>query len=114
MNQKDTLALLMVRHVFTLMRGRTEGRINEAKLQVTLHDQPRASSCINDNYCVTKVQARLLAGSSPQRQTVDICTNLNVKPRFVTSFHTAPGLPQKEKLSPGSADCYCKEYKLSM
>ena len=32
-------------------------------LQTTPLDQPRASSCINDNYCVTKLQARLLAGS---------------------------------------------------
>ena len=37
---------------------------------------------------------------------------LNVKPHVVTSVHTAPGHSQKRELSPGSADCYCKDYKL--
>ena len=131
MNPKDTLGLLVARHIFTHMGGRT-GRINdrtrretsqhgrtlgrvgtgnlEARLQVTLHDQPRASCHINDNYCVTKLQARLLAGSSPQ--TIDICTNLNVKSHVVPSVHTAPGHSQKREISPGSAGCYCKDYKL--
>ena len=35
-------------------------------LHLTHHDQPRASSRINDNYCVAKLQTRLLAGSTPQ------------------------------------------------
>ena len=136
MNQRDTLALLVARHVFTLMGGRTEGQINdrtrretsqhgrtlgrvgtgnlEARLQVTHRDQPRASSHINENYCVTKLQARLLAGSSPQGQTIDICTNLNAKPHVVTSVHTTPGHSQKRELSPGSAGDYKLKYVKSV
>ena len=94
--------------------GKTSAGDNSRKgrfvLQTTPFDQPRASSHINDNSCVTKLHARLLAGSSPQ--TIDICTNLNVKPHVVPSVHTAPGHSQKRDLSPGSADCYCKDYKL--
>ena len=53
---------------------------------------------------MTKLQTRLLAGSTPQAQTRDI---LNVK--FVTS---APGHSQKKNLSPGPADCHYKKCKL--
>ena len=132
MNLEDTLALLVARHTFTLMRGRIGDQINdrtrkttsqhgrtlgrvstgnlEAKLQVTLHDQPRASSRINDNYCVTKLQARLLAGSPTPRETINIHSNVNF--HVVPTVHTAPGHSQKRKLSPGSAGCYCKEDRL--
>ena len=75
----------------THTRGRTLGRITEGRndqhgkifhLVITRkakgnnsfhHDQPRASSRINDNHCVTRVQPRLLAGSlSPlPRQTMN-------------------------------------------
>ena len=82
----------------------------KGSLPATHRDQPRASSHINDKYCVTKLQARLLAGSSPQ--TIDICSNLNVNPHVVITVHTAPGHSQKRELSPGSAGCYCKDYKL--
>ena len=104
MNQRDTLALLVATHAFTLMRGRTGGQINdrtrreisqhgrtlgrvgtgnlEAKLQVTHHDQPRASSHINDHYCVAKLQTRLLAGSPTSRQTINSHSNVN--------FHVVP------------------------
>ena len=131
MNPRDTLGLPVVRHVFTRTRGRigeeTRGRTrrernrhgrilgrvhtgNLEERQPTIHhDQPRASSRINDNYCVTKLQARLLAGSSPPTQTIDI---LNVKPHVVTNVHTAPGHSQKRELSPGSAGCYYKGCKL--
>ena len=78
-------------------------------LPTTHLDQPRASSRINDNYCVTKLQARLLAGSSLPSQTID---NLNVKFHVVSNVHSAPGHSQKRELSPGSAGCYCKSYKL--
>ena len=67
-------------------------------------DQPRASSLINDNHCITLLQARLLAGSSTQ--TID--THLNVKPLVVPSVHTAPGPSQRKDVSPGSAVCYQK------
>ena len=63
----------------------------------------------NDNFCVTKLQARLLAGSSPPSQTID---SLNVKPHVVSNVHTAPGHSQKRELSPRSAGCYYKDCKL--
>ena len=74
------------------------------------HDQSRASSRINDHYCVTKLQTRLLAGNTPQ--TIDTCIKSNVKLPVVSHVHTAPGHSQKRELSPGSAGCYCKNYKL--
>ena len=78
-------------------------------LPTTHLDQPRASSRINDNYCVTKLQARLLAGSPLPSHTID---SLNVKFHVASNVHTAPGYSQKRELSPGSASCYCKSYKL--
>ena len=75
----------------------------------TDHDQPRASSHINDNYCVTKLQTRLLARSIPQEQSID---TLNVNFPVVQVATTAPGHLQKKELSPGPADCYYKESKL--
>ena len=78
-------------------------------LPTTHLNQPRASSRINDNYCVTKLQAQLLAGSPLPSQTID---SLNVKFHVVSNVHTAPGHSQKRELSPGSGGCYCKSYKL--
>ena len=62
------------------------------------HDQPRASSRINDNYCVTKLQARLLAGSpSPQtRQTINTQSDLNVNCHFAKAVFTAPGFHKRK------------------
>ena len=74
------------------------------------HDQPRASSGINDNYCVAKLQTRLLAGSIPQ--TINTGLKLNVKLPVASHVHTAPGHSQKRELSPGSAGCHYKSYKL--
>ena len=74
------------------------------------HDQPRASSRINDNYCVTKLQPRLLAGSIPQ--TMNTGLNLNVKLPVASHVHSAPGHSQKRELSPGSAGCHYKNCKL--
>ena len=142
----------------TPMRGRTESwtprnrtnrpgktshmaSIEEEKASIsTPHDQPRANSRINNNYCVTKLQARLLAGSplptetidsrinvnysvtklqarllagSPlPTETIDTCSFLNAKPRVVLNVHTALGHSQKRELSPGSAGCYYKDCKL--
>ena len=84
-------------------------REEKVVLPTTHLDQPRASSRINDNYCVTKLQTRLLAGSPLPSQTID---NLNVKFHVVSSVHSTPGHSQKKELSPGSAGCYCKSYKL--
>ena len=78
-------------------------------LPTTHLDQPRASSRINDNYCVTKLQARLLARSPLPSQTID---NLNVKFHVVSNVYSAPRHPQNRELSPGSAGGYCKSYKL--
>ena len=78
-------------------------------LPTTHLDQPRVSSRINDNYRVTKLQAQLLAGSSLPIQAID---SLNVKFHVVSNVHTAPGHSQKRELSPESAGCYCKSYKL--
>ena len=74
------------------------------------HDQSRASSRINDNYCVPKLQPRLLAGSIPQ--TINTGLNLNVKLPVASHVHSAPGHSQKRELSPGSAGCHNKNCKL--
>ena len=76
----------------------------EGNRLVIPHDQPRASSRIYDNNCVTMT-------SSP-RQTIDTCTNLNVNFHVVKVAHSVPRHSQKRDLSPGSAGCYCKEHKL--
>ena len=73
-------------------------------------DQPRASSCINDNQCVEMLQTRLLAGSSPQ--TLNNVSPLNVKPLVVSNVHTAPGHSKKKEISPGSAGCHYTNYTL--
>ena len=79
-----------------------------------LHDQPRASSRINDNHCVPRVQLRLLAGglSPPTRQTMNTQLNLNVNCHVVTDVYTAPGLSPRKDISPGVADCHLKNCKL--
>ena len=88
------------RHGKTLGKAGTENL--EERLLVTPPDQPRASSLINDNYCVTQSQTGLLAGST-YRKTIDTClpVNLNV----VTPVPTVPGLSQKKDLSPGPVGC---------
>ena len=70
--------------------------------------QPRASSRINDHQCVKMLQARLLAGSSPQ--TLNNVSPLNVKPLVVSSVHTAPVHYQKKEISHGSAGCHYTNY----
>ena len=84
----------------------------EARPLTTPRDQPRASSHINDNHCVTSSLERLLARSQPtvQRQYKDTFVNLNVVPHV----HSAPGLSQKKDISPGLAACHLsqKECKL--
>ena len=64
------------------------------------HDQPRASSHINDNQCVIQLQAGLLAGSST-KETMN--TFSNVESNVVHPVHTAPGHSQKNEISPGAA-----------
>ena len=131
MSQKGTLDLHITRVGTTHMNAKTRGRSTKIQdqtnltgkllegnspggekvaLPLTHHDQPRASSRINNNYCVTKLQTRLLAGGSPQ--TIDTCIKSNVKHPVVSNVHTAPMHSQKRELSPRSAGCYCKDYKL--
>ena len=91
--------------------------IDEEKENTSIpHDQPRASSRINDNYCVTKLRARLLAGSTPKKtltvQSVKTHVNLNV----VNHVHSATVHPQRKGISPGLSavipkDCTLKHVK---
>ena len=133
MRARDILLLHMVRVGTTPVRGLIKGRTRNlptsridqlgrasardsirnpgAKLPAIPHDQPRVSNPINNNYCVTKLQEELLAGSqnSTQGQTI----NSNVNSHVVKVARTAPGHSQRKEISPGSAGCYYqKEYKL--
>ena len=107
----------------TLMKGKTRGRLTgtpdlrnppgkplAGNSSRDHHDQQRASSRINDNYCVTKLQTRLLAGSIPQ--TINTGLNLNVKFPVASYVHSAPGHSQKRELSPGSAGCHYRNCEL--
>ena len=87
----------------------SSSRKGKVALPLTPHDLPRASSRTNDNYCMTKLQTRLLAGRTPQAQTRDILT---VKSPVVLTATSAPGQSQKKDLSPGPADCHYLKCKL--
>ena len=93
--------------------GRTlvKGITRNPSPPVSHHDQPRASSPINDNYCIAMLQRGLL-GSQISRQTLVICQSLNANFHVAQAVHSAPGHSQKRELSPGSAGCYHKDYKL--
>ena len=81
------------------------------KQHTTPRDQPRASSPINDNHCVDKLQGGLLAGSqtSTQEHLINSSVNLNV----VNPVHTAPGHSQKKGVSPRPPVCHMPtDYKL--
>ena len=96
-----TTAKVTDQHGRTLVKVTT--RNPRESLPVTLRDQPRASSPINDNYCIDKLQRGLLARSQiPTRQTIDTCVNFHV----IKVAHTAPGHSQKKEISPGAAVCY--------
>ena len=73
------------------------------------HDQPRASSPINDNQCVIQLQAGLLAGSSTE-ETMNNFSIVNIN--VVHPVHTAPGHSQKNEISPRAAVCYYKRNRL--
>ena len=97
----------------TSLHGKLLGRDSTGKGRVVLPhshpDLPRASSRINDSYCVTKLHTRLLARSNTLAQTLD---TLNVKLPVVHHVTTAPGQSQKKDLSPGPVNCQYKECKL--
>ena len=102
----------------TDQHGRTSLHIvtvEGVKGNTSIHpDQPGASSPINDNYCVDKLQEGLLAGSkvSTPRQTLNTCLNLNVNCQVAKVVHSASGVSQRKEISPGTADCYQRNYKL--
>ena len=91
--------------------GRKQLRRAKDVLQTTLPDQPRASGRINDNYCLNKVQARLLAGSQPTvtRKTINSHLMTLVNFPVVKVVPTAPGPSQKKELSPGSVSLLSKK-----
>ena len=91
-----------------LLEGNSPGE-GKVALPLIHHDQPRASSRINDNYSIAKLQTGLLAGSIPQEQTMN---TLNANFPVVQVATTVPGHSQKKDLSPGPAVCYYKESKL--
>ena len=75
--------------------------------------KPRASSPINDNYCIAMLQRGLLAGSqNSTRQTINTSQSLNVNYHVVPLVHSAPWHSQKRELSPGSAGCSYRNHKL--
>ena len=86
------------------------GRTRDALL--TFHrDEPRASSRINDNYCVKVLQNDLLSGSKQQTSG----EKMNIFPSktlansvVVFPVLTAPRLSQKKDISPGMSGCYQK------
>ena len=74
-------------------------KVKGVKENTSIHpDQPRASSPINDNYCVDKLQEGLLAGSqdSTPRQTMNTLLNTNANFHVVKVVHTASGLSQRK------------------
>ena len=85
-----------------------EGRVNTS----IPHDQPRASSHVNDNYFVTKLQARLIARNTPKQtltvQSIDTHVRLNV----LNHAFSATGPPQRKGISPGLADVKNKDHTL--
>ena len=91
--------------------------IDEGRANTSIpRDQPRASSRINDNYCVTKPQARLLAGSTPKKTLTVQCLKRHVKLNVVNHVPSATGHPQRTGISPGLSgvmkkDCTLKYVK---
>ena len=74
---------------------------------------PRASSLTNDNYCVDKLQERLLASSKEPARTSNIQTPQTQVVNFsvVTPVHFAKGHSQRKDISPVIVNC-CKQRKL--
>ena len=136
MTTRDVVLVHVARVGTTLMKGLTKGQTGnlptsqiephgrilardtirkpEASLPTLPHDQSRASSPINDNYCVDKLQEGLLARSQPSTQRHSMNTHLfsHVNFSVVNVVHTAPGHLQRKERSPGAAGCCQKEYKL--
>ena len=99
----------------TSLHGKLSGKDSTGKGRVVLPhshpDLPRASSRINDSYCITKPHTRLLARSNTLAQTID---TLNVKLPVVHHVTTAPGQSQKKDLSPGPVNCHYKKIQIKI
>ena len=110
----------------TRMRDKSQGRIKDKidrlgriflglnvestrESSNTHPDQPRPSSRVNDNQCVSFLPLRLLAGSSPQETMNTLSV---VKFNVVHPVPSAPGHSQKNEISPGTADCQSEQSKL--
>ena len=78
----------------------------------TLHDQPRASSRINDNYCVTKLRARLPARSTPRKTVTVQSLETHVRSNVVNHVHSATRHPQRKQISPGLSVVMLKDCTL--
>ena len=86
------------------LQTEVKARKAEARPPTTNPDQPRASSPINDNYCVLSSQEGLLARNpvTVQRQCKDTFVNLNfhcVNTSYLPddSYSPAPAGPAKRK-----------------
>ena len=77
-------------------------REERVELKTTPHNLPRASSRINDIYCVTKLQERLLTGCSPRKTLTVPLSQRHVKFPVVTLVYSATGPPQRKGISPGA------------
>ena len=124
MKTRDMLVLHVVRVGTTPMKAKTRGRITGRTSWINQHgktlvkdgtgrtrddlltfhpDQPRASSPINDNYCVKVLQTGLLAGSKQLTpgETMNIFPSKTlVNSVVVNPVLTAPRLSQKKDISP--------------
>ena len=130
---KDKLILHMISVGTTPMNAKTKGRIiGQTTGQISQHgktsvkdntgrtrdnlltfhpDQPRASSPINDNYCVKVLQTGLLARSkqlTPGKTMNTVSLKTLVNSVVVNPVLTAPGLLQKKDTSPCMSGCYQK------
>ena len=76
------------------------------------NDHSRASSRINDNQCLDRLQVRLLARSTPPRQTMNNFLEPSVNCHVVHFVPSVPGHSQKKELSPGQAECHYRNHKL--
>ena len=87
-------------------------RVEGVKQNTSTHpNQPRASSPINDNYCVKVLQTGLLAGSkqpTPDRTLNIISPETVVNSVAVNHVSTAPGLLQKKDVSPSVSELQIK------
>ena len=111
---RKRLHSLRARDIYLLRVARDTIGNSKSNLPAIPYGQPRASSPINDNYCINKLQEGLLAESqaATPRQTINTQLNSHVNFPVVKIVHTAPGLSQRKEVSPGATGCCQKEYQL--